>query len=206
MSNIFEYTPRIARTGEETKLASEPKSIDFDVIEEFDSVVDILDAVAGGLPLHSRKDPETGETPESVCTILFGSTQWENIEELRRSDEWHDACAAYQEANEGVNTAKYTLPKEGRKPNGSNGRGTIKLEPIKLDEGLVMDGTREEAISEKVGKRTKDNYVSVTYKIKVREYTPEERSTRMTNAQLLEHNKNLEAELAALKAEQSDNA
>ena len=205
MSNIFEYTPRIARTGEETKLASEPKSIDFDVIEEFDSVVDILDAVAAGLPLHSRKDAETGETPESVCTILFGSTQWENIEELRRSDEWHEACAAYGKANEGVNAAKYTLPKEGRKPNGSNGRNKIQL-VAELPEGYVVDGTREEAISHKVGNPTKDGFVTVTAKVNVREYTPEERSTRMTNAQLLEHNKNLEAELAALKAEQSDNA
>ena len=199
MSNNFVYTPRIATTGQEAVLADEPKTIDFDVISEFDSVNDIIESVIQGLPLHSRKDPETGEAPKSVATILFGTTRWENIEELRRSDEWHDACNAYAESHEGIRTEKLTLPKNGRRRNATNGSNKIKL-TAELPEGFTVDDSVEDPIEHKVGNPTKNNVVTVTAKVKVREYTTAERRSYKTNAELLAELEQKEAEIAELKA------
>ena len=189
----FTYTPR---TGADASV-SDHVTIDFNNVEGYDNMEQVLDDLASkSIRMYVRKDKD-GNTPKSVCTVLFGKLDWNPIEGLRRSSEFHALVDEYGNDNPGIDVEKWKLSQEGRKP--SNGRNNVVDVSIELEEGRELDGSYEEAVEVKDPVNHKDGTTTYAFTLKTREIPVEVKVKRETRAQLKERAVRLEAELEALK-------
>lgn len=196
----FVYTPR---TGKEATVSETTKSIDFDKVKGWDNITQLLTAVAGGLSFHTRKTTKAGKVADSVCLRLFGTVQWEKIEELRRSDEFHKAVEDFAAENEKVNTDTWAMDQAGRKDNASNGKTKVSL-GLEIPQGYIMDGSREEAVTIKKTNTSSveaDGVIEVTYQVRIKEETIEQSVAKITKKELAKRYNEMVRELEELKAQ-----
>ena len=196
----FVYTPR---TGKKATVSATTKTIDFSKVKGWNSITELLAAVAGGLSFRTLKTDKDGKVVDSVCLRLFGSVQWEKIEELRRSDEFHAAVKVFAAENEKVDTDKWPMDQTGRKDNASNGKTKVSLS-LEIPDGYALDGSREEAVVLKetdVSAVDVDGVIELTYKVQVRKYTPEESISRISKLELGKRYAQIVLELEELKAQ-----
>ena len=195
----FVYTPR---TGKEAKVSATTKTIDFSKVKGWDNITELLTAVAGGLSFHTRKNTKDGKVADSVCLRLFGSVQWEKIEELRRSDEFHKAVEDFAVENKEVATDGWAMDQDGRKDNASNGKTKVSV-ALELPKGYALDGPKDQAVELKetdVSAVDEDGVIKLTYKVRVKEETIEQSVSKITKKELAERYKAMVIELEELKA------
>ena len=190
----FVYTPRI---GADAKLSAE-RTINFEDVEGYNNMTEILDAVAAKeIGFYTRKDKD-GNIKPSVCTILFGKLDWNPIEGLRRSDEFHAFVDAYSEDNPEVKTSTWKLDTNGRKPN-NGGPKSLNFKGS-LPEGRSVDSDSESPIVENDPVNHKDGSVTYSWTVKTIDTPVKEKVKRETKAELQARADALQAELNALKA------